>query len=214
MTRENFNYLCEICGDQSRVKTDRWRDIKSIQLEQQMEAMGDFQRKLKESLITYIDILSGDDYLTGFLYFSYVAPSVDFTNKNGPYITFVPISAIGFITFLNLNNATVINSIVPGVPSTIELTANPATIQTDPLADVTCVLTSVVKDRFGTAITGLDLTYELVDNIDENITFDVATATLTVTPSAVDESITVSATYTDNLYVVTELIDIVIIPQP
>lgn len=97
MTTETFNTLVKTFGDQAYDEVDRWKSIKYITTEGQMEPI-DFEYKFKCNEAYYID---SDEFGTGFLFIE------------TPYTEFEPINKIGdkvkrIVTFIGL---TMVNAV-------------------------------------------------------------------------------------------------------
>ena len=93
MTVEEFNYLCEKLGDQTKDVKDRWKDIKYIHVHGSYEPMDDFQKMLARDEIIYVTTPT-----PGFIYMS--TPMVEYTPiTNSRTVSFIGLNVISEITF-------------------------------------------------------------------------------------------------------------------
>lgn len=99
MTVETFNTLVKTFGDQSYDESDRWKSIKYITTEGQMEPI-DFEYKFLCNEAYYIN---DDAYGAGFLFIE--TPYVEFEpinkagNKVRRIVTFVALTMVNSISF-------------------------------------------------------------------------------------------------------------------
>lgn len=113
MTIETFNSLVKNFGDQSYDEADRWKSIKYLSVEGQMEPI-DFEYKFMCNDAYYIN---DESYGTGFLFLE--TPYVEFEpiNKTGDktrrVLTFIGLNSINSITF-TANSVIETNSIIAG----------------------------------------------------------------------------------------------------
>lgn len=114
MTIETFNSLVKNFGDQNYDEADRWKSIKYLSVEGQMEPI-DFEYRF---LCNDAYFINDDSYGTGFLFLE--TPYVEFEpinkvkDKTKRILTFIGLESINAITFNTTSVEAVNNTITLG----------------------------------------------------------------------------------------------------
>lgn len=107
MTRKEFLYAIQICGNREKPASERWKDIVYFTMRGR-RAVLNFRKKLRKNEIVFIDkniYTNGETKrLTGFYILEKIHTQVSFTGET--VITFIDIEDVVSVTFENTNNIT------------------------------------------------------------------------------------------------------------